>query len=340
MKKKYITWILVILLFTLWYFFGGVEIKLNTSSPQISKKTIATEIKNIQDISWSFFRSPGESLAKELESFNSAQHTLDIWTYEFTQKDFKTTIKKIAEKGVNIRIIVEDKKFQQFQNTLKVLSQDFSWYQNIQLKSDKQMGTEYTHAKVNLIDSWFIIQTANLTKSSFSSNREHFFQSFDPWILASLQTIFKNDRNGEKINMKDIHPNLVICNINCRGVIEQLLTSAKESIIIQTQYITDDALRAILKTKKTLPEFKLLVANTPDNDELTRFYGSTYARKFTQYYNHTKMILIDHKILLLWSMNLSATSLDKNREIWILLLDPTIINTFTTQFQKDREKSK
>ncbi|MEI6672658.1 MAG: phospholipase D-like domain-containing protein [bacterium] len=99
--------------------------------------------------------------------------------------------------------------------------------------------------------------------------------------------------------MKDIHPNLVICNINCRGVIEQLLTSAKESIIIQTQYITDDALRAILKTKKTLPEFKLLVANTPDNDELTRFYGSTYARKFTQYYNHTKMILIDHKILLL-----------------------------------------
>ena len=41
------------------------------------------------------------------------------------------------------------------------------------------MGTEYVHAKVNIIDSEFIIQTANLTKSSFTSNREHFFQSFD-----------------------------------------------------------------------------------------------------------------------------------------------------------------
>jgi phosphatidylserine/phosphatidylglycerophosphate/cardiolipin synthase-like enzyme len=52
------------------------------------------------------------------------------------------------------------------------------------------------------------------------------------------------------------------------------------------------------------------------------------------------MILIDHKILLLGSMNLSATSLDKNREIWIILLDPTLIAQFTTQFAKDRNRKK
>ncbi|MEI6117902.1 MAG: phospholipase D-like domain-containing protein [bacterium] len=177
------------------------------------------------------------------------------------------------------------------------------------------MGTEYQHAKVNLLDSGFIIQTANLTNSSFASNREHFFQSTDSGVQNSLHTIFEKDRIGSKITMKDIHPNLVVCNINCRGVIEQLLKSAKESIIIQTQYITDNALRTILKTKKTLPEFKLLVADTSDNDELIRYFGNEYARKFKQYYNHTKMILIDHKTLLLGSMNLSATSLDKNREI-------------------------
>jgi len=115
--------------------------------------------------------------------------------------------------------------------------------------------------------------------------------------------------------MKDIHANLVVCNINCRGVIEQLLKSAKESIIIQTQYISDDALRAILKAKKSLPEFKLLVADTDDNNELIRYFTNDYARKFKKYYNHTKMILVDRKTLLLGSMNLSSTSLDKNREI-------------------------
>ena len=340
MKKNLIAWGLGILVLIIWLVLWDVQIQMGIASPQVSTRSIHTQLTKLQDVTWSFFRSPGESLNKELNAFMSAHHTIDLRTYEFTQKDFKTTLKNLAASGVHIGIIVEDNKFQQFQNTLKVLSQDFSWYRNIQLKSDKQMGTEYVHAKVNIIDSEFIIQTANLTKSSFTSNREHFFQSFDTWILASLHTLFEKDWKGEKITMKDIHPNLVVCNINCRGVIEQLLSSAKESIIIQTQYITDDVLRTILKTKKKLPEFKLLVANTPDNDELVRFFGPTYARKFKQYYNHTKMILIDHKTLLLWSMNLSATSLDKNREIWIILLDPTIIGTFTTQFQKDRDKSK
>lgn len=134
------------------------------------------------------------------------------------------------------------------------------------------MGTEYTHAKVNLIDSGFIIQTANLTHSSFAKNREHFFQSFDTGVQASLQTIFEKDRNGEKINIKDIHPNLVVCNINCRGVIEHLLSGAQESIIIQTQYITDNALRDILRQKKSLTELKMLVADTKDNTNLVRIF--------------------------------------------------------------------
>jgi len=335
MKKKIIWWGVGILLLIIGLILWDVQIQIGTHLPQASIKAIHTQLTKFQDISWSFFRSPGESLIKELNSFNSTQQNLDLRTYEFTQKDFKTSLKTLAEKGVNVRIIIEDKKFQQYQNTLKVLSQHYSWYKNIQLKSDKQMGTEYVHAKVNLIDSGFIIQTANLTHTSFAKNREHFFQSYDTWIRTSLHTIFEKDRAWEKISMKDIHPNLVVCNINCRGVIEQLLGSAKESIIIQTQYITDDAIRNILRTKKSLPELKLLVADTDDNNELINYFGNDFARKFKQYYNHTKMILIDHKTLLLGSMNLSATSLDKNREIWIILLNTWIISQFSDQFIQD-----
>lgn len=123
--------------------------------------------------------------------------------------------------------------------------------------------------------------------------------SYDSGVRTSLHTIFEKDWKGEKLTAKDIHPNLVVCNINCRGVIENLLNSAKESIIIQTQYITDNALWNILKTKKALPEVKMLVADTDDNDDLVRYFGDDHARKFKNYYNHTKMILIDHKILLL-----------------------------------------
>lgn len=339
MKKRNIGRVIVIIIGILWFLLGDIQIKYGKTTPQASKKTITKNIMNLQDITGAFYRSPGESLNKELSAFAAAKNTIDLRTYEFTQKDFKSLLKQLADKHVHIRIIVEDDKFKQFWNTLKVLTQYYSGYDTIQLKSDKQMGTNYTHAKVNLIDSGFIIQTANLTNTSFTSNREHFFQSYDIWIQTSLLKIFEKDREGKPITMQDIHPNLVICNINCRGVIEQLLASAKESIIIQTQYITDDAIRTILKNKRELPEFKLLVADTENNDELTKYFGNEQARRFKKYYNHTKMILIDHKVLLLGSMNLSTTSLDENREIWILLLDTWIIKTFSDQFNQDRTAS-
>ncbi len=335
MKKKYFWRIVAIIILIIGFLLGDVQLQFGAASSQPSPKTIVRYMKDIQNITGDFFRSPGESLSKELSAFQKTTTSLDLWTYEFTQKDVKYVLKNLLSSGVNIRIIVENNKYKQFQNTLKELQKYFSGYTNMSIKSDKQMGTEYTHAKVNLIDSGFIIQTANLTHSSFASNREHFFQSYDSGVWASLHTIFDKDRNGQDISQKDIHPNLVVCNINCRGVIEYLLNSAKKSIIIQTQYITDDVLRNILKTKKTLPELKMIVADTDDNDELVRYFWDEYARKLKKYYNHTKMILIDHQILLLGSMNLSTTSLDKNREIWILLLDPTIIDEFTTQFSQD-----
>jgi len=322
------------------FFFGDIKIDIGNGSVSVTHQHIDTQLSNIQPISWLVFRSPGESFQKELSAFQNTKKTLDLRTYEFTHKEFKTTLKNLAENDVKIRIIVEDQKYKQYQNTLRELVRYFSWYQNIQLKSDKQMGTEYVHAKVNLIDSGFIIQTANLTHSAFTKNREHFFQSYDTGVQESLKNIFEKDRNGEKITMKDIHPNLVICNINCRGVIEYLLDWAKESIIIQTQYITDPSVWSILRDKKTLPEFKIIVSDTDTTKDMLHIFGNNYARALKKYYNHTKMIVVDHKILLLGSMNLSANSLDNNREIWIVLNDPIIIDEFIQQFYSDWETNK
>jgi len=126
MKKKQIAWIAGIIILIVAFLLGDVQIQLGTYSPQASTKSITKQLTNIQNISGAFFRSPGESLSRELASFSTTQHNLDLRTYEFTEKDFKTTLEKLAQNKVNIRIIVEDNKFQQYRNTLKVLSQDFS----------------------------------------------------------------------------------------------------------------------------------------------------------------------------------------------------------------------
>jgi hypothetical protein len=51
----------------------------------------------------------------------------------------------------------------------------------------------YVHAKVTLNEDAFWVQTANLTKSSFESNREHFFYSKDLDFRNSLERLIDAD---------------------------------------------------------------------------------------------------------------------------------------------------
>ena len=305
------------------------------------EKQIAENLENLENVTGNFYYSPVNSWNAFSRSLSSAEDTVKIQTYEFTKKEIKQIVKWLLEKWVIVNLIMENNKYQQYQNTWRQIEEYFSDYPRFEIRSDDQMWTLYTHSKIALIDSWFRIQTANLTHSSFVANREHFFYSENTWVWNSLNTIFDKDWDGEPIEIDDIHPNLVVCNINCRAVIENLLSNAKKSIYIQTQYILDESILEILKEKyDELDDMKFIVSDTDSNDFLIDYFGPWVARKFTKYYNHTKMILIDDEKLLLWSMNLSDTSLDKNREIWIILIDTWIIAEFKELFENDRKISK
>ncbi len=186
-----------------------------------------------------------------------------------------------------------------------------------------------------MLDDSFWIKTNNITASAFKSSREYMFHSYNQDTWDSLNLIWDKDWNGIKIENSDIHPNLLICNINCRAGIEYLLNSTTESIIIQTQYIVDANILAILKNKTELSEFKIIVSDTESNNDLLEYFGPIKIKKLKKPYVHAKMILIDNKYLLLGSMNLSDNSLDNNREIGIILIDQDLIDKFRDQFDKD-----
>lgn len=307
-----------------------------------SKSKISTDdfFANLKEVSWHLYRWPGKILyTKYWEFLDSTEEYLKLQTYDFTNQFFKTGFQSLSSQGIPIQLILENNKYQQYQNTFKNLQNYFSGDENIELRSDEQMWTKYVHSKITLNEKSFRVQTANLTKSSFESNREHFFYSEDEEFRESLNQLFDADWNWEDLSKLDLHPNLVVCPLNCRDVIETLLESAESSIVIQTQYILDDEILDILRHKSEEINLAIIVADTDDNQDLISYFGPWIARKLSSNYNHTKMILIDEKYLLLGSMNLSSNSLDNNREIWIILLDSESIKTFLDGFRKDWEKS-
>lgn len=331
-QKIVLWWIGVIVFFiALGSWFGGIRFE------QKAKPEIFSPSENrsqIQNITWKIFVSPTD-IGFILDIFGKAKTNLYLQTYEFTEKRIRALFKQLLENNVNIKLIMEDKKYQQFKNTFKEIQSLFSWYDNFQIKSDKQMKTTYVHAKFALIDSGFLIQTANLTHSTFATNREYFFYSHHSWVFQSLATIFDKDWKGETIRYSDIHPNLLVCPVNCRAVLENLIESAKSSIIIENQYIEDPRLLLLLGDKiSTLWTWNIHI-QLPDTDKnklLQQQLWKPIVTLIKKPYIHAKMMLIDNHILYLWSINFSTNSMDNNREIWILLTDSEIIKQFLAYF--------
>ncbi len=322
--------VLVIGLWTWW-----VEIEFS-KKPFTTQQVVDVQFDQLENITGELYTSPfgvWDAYKKKLDTTSGRVY---LQTYDFTEKKMKIALRDLADEWVDIRMIIENHKYKQYKDTFTSIGNYFSGYENVQLKSDQHMRTKYVHSKITLLDTYFWIQTANLTHSSFFKNREHFFVSQHTWMLESLERVFEKDRNWEKILVEDLHPNLVVCNINCRAVVEQLLSSAIDSIVIETQYITDDNVWGILDEKvKSDLDVKLLVSKTDSNNDLLKYFWPLIARTLKNPYVHTKMILIDNKILLLGSMNLSDNSLDNNREIGILLINQQLIQNFLRQFNKD-----
>ena len=293
-------------------------------------------LENLKVIPWTILQWPSNDLySRYWEFLKNTNEYLKLETYDFTNKFFKTRFQDISNRWVPVQIILENNKYQEYGNTFRELQEYFTWNKNIQLRSDEQMWTSYVHAKVTLNEDAFRVQTANLTKSSFESNREHFFYSNDVDFHDSLEKLVNADWSWDDLSTLNLHPNLVVCPFNCREVIKTLLESAEKSIVIQTQYIVDDEILDILHKKSGEVDMAIIVADTDDNYDLISYFWPWIARTLKTRYNHTKMILVDEKYLLLGSMNLSSNSLDKNREIWIILLDSWHVSKFENWFKKD-----
>lgn len=334
----------LLLMLLLLFFSQGIKLsfwdqEINDEKSQVSPLFSGWRAQ-LQNITGIIVQMPNKSyVASYLKSLEWSKE-INIQTYELTEKRVKNWIQSQAQSGVKFRIMLENKKYQQYQNTFKTLQNLRSGEKNIELKSDEHLPTTYLHSKITLADSGFWIQSSNLTHSTFANNREHLFRSENPQVLASLKSLFAKDFSGDTVNTAELHPNLVVCNINCRAVILDLLANAQRSITIQTQYLTDPELFELIAEKSQILDFKAIFSDTESNQKLPNYFGSHQVRLLKKPYVHTKMILVDDEILLLWSMNLSANSLDNNREIWILLLDPALIAQFKKEFAKDRSIAK
>jgi hypothetical protein len=101
----------------------------------------------------------------------------------------------------------------------------------------------FTHAKFFIIDDEYFISTGNLTVSFFRKNREFLFSGNDDITRIFLEKLFLSDFSQQiSIRPLQIPPYLVISPVGARERIIAFMSSARSSVHVYVQSVSDKTL--------------------------------------------------------------------------------------------------
>ncbi|MDD2907986.1 MAG: phospholipase D-like domain-containing protein [Candidatus Gracilibacteria bacterium] len=346
MKKNKIISFLVIINFLIFFslFYGKEYFDFHKDKIEISKNEKENKeqlenfkidnIKNYENIE--IFSTPDKKLLNYIvEKINSAHDYVYVEIYMLTENRTREALIKAKKRGVDVKIILEKDPYLAYSINDKTYN-EFKKY-NIEIVWSNTKNYALNHSKMILIDGLNIISTGNLTYSTFTQNRDFFVFINDLELNKKLLKIFNDDFEGIKKTVYD--DNLIISPTISREKIIDLLESANSDIKIYMQYFSDDEINKKLieiKKKKNI-KISAVIPKTAINDENTKklIDNQIEIKVIPKYTMHAKSILIDEKYLFIGSINFSNYSIDKNREIGILINNKDIILKFLDIFNYD-----
>ncbi len=266
-----------------------------------------------------------------------AEHSIDVMVYLLTSQEVVRELAAAQRRGVRVRVLLEEEPVGGGQGN-RVAAQELTaagaavrW---------AAPTFRFTHAKVILVDgTQAAIMTLNLTASSFRSNREFAAIVEDPSVLRALGELFESD--WEHVSHPALDLPLVISPANARRVLHDLIVSARQSLEIYVLSLEDDSIAAALAAAAERGVRVRIITNPPtgsdsyaDERALVRARGGFVG--FLDSPNvHAKVVIVDGQRAFVGSQNFTATSLDQNREVGILIADPVALQRLQQTFESD-----
>lgn len=122
-----------------------------------------------------------------------------------------------------------------------------------------------------------------------------------------------------------------------------LISNAKESIYIQTYvFNSDDVLEALISAKNRGVKIEVIIEPRISGNDNSKMYSKLASSGINVRYastkfqlTHAKFIIIDGKIVVVGSHNLTYSALNKNREASVAIYSDSIASSFMSIFTQD-----
>lgn len=272
-----------------------------------------------------------------LDLIGQATQRVYMKVYLLTDEQVIDALKRAMTNGARVRAMLEEKPFGGA-GTTKQMFQKLK-DAGIEVKYTNP-AFRFTHEKSFVIDDQAVIMTANMTKAAFTRNRELLVITREPADVAEVAAAFEADWNREAFTPQ--RPHLVWSPVNSRERINSVINAAMRTLDVYAE-VAEDTRQIALMTEAVQRGVVVRLITSPSTTGESKGLdalqaGGVKVRYVRSPYIHAKMFVADGAFVYTGSENITATSLDFNRELGILLSDGPAIQSMLQAFEKDWNK--
>ena len=278
---------------------------------------------------------PNEGLYPISQNLQSA-HKIDLAIYGLTEKTALNALIAAQRNGKVLRVLIQARPYKaETENNFAL--QNLNTYAIPVHFPDARF--QLLHQKTFILDDQkAIIMTFNLTHATFTNERNFAVIDDGKNEVKEISAVFNADWLHQAITPQE--KNLVWSPDNSRAKILNLIATAKVRLQIYAESVSDYAIvGALAKAAKRGVDVAILTSlqkrQTP-NRKFGFLQKSGVKIYFSHHlYVHAKVMIVDNQLALLGSVNFTQNSLDKNRELSVILHDAPIVHQLQKIFIAD-----
>jgi cardiolipin synthase len=279
---------------------------------------------------------PDDGKLQLTRAIRTARRSIDLTMYMLTDRTVIHDLEYAAAKGVRVRVILERAPYGSDLSTASInrAAYDELTAAEIPVHWSSNRFT-YTHEKAMIIDDTIAyILTMNFTRSAFTGNREFGVIDRDQADVRETEAVFMADWTGQSYVPHD--PDLLLSPVNSRRRLLALLARAQRQVDVYAEEVQDQEIEAVLGACARHGVKVRVLTNSGAAPALGPLRQAGVAiHQVTSPYIHAKMMWVDGRWAYIGSENISATSLDHNRELGVLVANAVVLVRLHSIFAQD-----
>jgi phosphatidylserine/phosphatidylglycerophosphate/cardiolipin synthase-like enzyme len=290
---------------------------------------------------------PDDGLTPVHEFINSAQNSLLIKQFTFTEPSLIAAVIDRKNAGVDVRVMLNAKR----SGGDRANDDTFEQLQRAGIAVKWSSPKFYvTHEKSIVVDEKAaLVATFNLMEKYFTLTRDYGIITDNPYHVAQIVEVFNADWDERDWNCS-AYEGLLWSNSNSRYHMAQFIDTATKRLDVQhPKYVDAVILERLAAAADRGVKVHVLCGGRHGISEwdmldtfaslrtLKRFGVKVHKQKNLRV--HAKLIVVDDQRALVGSMNIDRSAFDLRRELGIMTDDPAIVGRLKDVFDSDWESS-